>query len=291
MNGNSGMEQLGDTAPALVETTALEVINRSEIDVQIGTAHRFPRSVHEFRALAETMATLDQDTASSCFYRLKRRGADGIVNIEGESVRFAEICASAFGNLRYGSRIVSIDDRSVTAQGYAHDLERNNAVSVEVRRPIVTKNGRRYSEDMINVTANAACAIAYRNALMKVIPKTLTAPVFNAAKKAAVGDQKTLDARRTQALAHFEGLGLTRERILLRLEKAGIEDIDLDDLELLTGLKTALKDGEISLAEAFPEEVQAEDEKGDRSSTIADKIRRRRGTTQPADEGQESAGQ
>jgi hypothetical protein len=190
MNGNSGVEQLTASAPAIVDRSALEVISRSEIDVQIATAHRFPRSVHEFRALAETMATLDETTAASCYYRLKRKNADGtITNIEGESVRFAEICASAFGNLRFGARIVSVDDQSVTAQGYAHDLERNNAVCVEVRRPIVTKTGRRYSEDMVNITANAACAIAYRNALMKVIPKTLTGPVFAAANKAAVGEE------------------------------------------------------------------------------------------------------
>jgi len=276
--------------PAVLEASALEVISRSEIDVQIATAHKFRRSLHEFRSLAETMATLDQDTAASCYYKLQRRSSDGkVTKIEGESVRFAEICASAFGNLRYGARLVGEDERSVTAQGFAHDLERNIAVAIEVRRPIVTKTGRRYSDDMVNVTANAACSIAYRNALLKVIPRTLTAPIYAAAKKAAVGDAKTLQVRRDKALAHFESLGLSRERILLRLEKTGIEDLDLDDLELLTGLKTALKEHEISLADAFPVEEPATAEPGDRSSQLAGRIRRGRqpqqGQDQTADPG------
>jgi hypothetical protein len=146
-----------------------------------------------------------------------------------------------------------------------------------VRRPIITKTGRRYSDDMVNVTANAACSIAYRNALLKVIPRTLTAPIYAAAKKAALGDAKTLQVRRDKALTHFESLGLTRERILARLEKTGIEDIDLDDLELLTGLKTALKEHEISLADAFPVEPAQEEQAGDRSAQLAEGIRHRQG--------------
>lgn len=288
---NSEQTDMGQlpAPPPFIDASALEIINRSEIDVQIATAHKFRRSLHEFRGLAESMVTLDQETAASCYYQLQRRSADGkITKIEGESVRFAEICASAYGNLRYGARLVGEDDRSLTAQGFAHDLERNIAVAIEVRRPIVTKTGRRYSEDMVNVTANAACSIAYRNALLKVIPKTLTAPVYVAAKKAAIGDAKTLGTRRVKALAHFESLGVSRELILARLGKTGVEDIDLDDLELLTGLKTGLKEGEISLADAFPSQEPTAEESGDRAAQLAEKIRRRRQVTQEPQEAAEA---
>lgn len=55
----------------------------------------------------------------------------------------------------------------MTAQGVFHDLERNVAITYEVRRRIVDKNGRRYKPDMIGVTANAACSIALRNAILR----------------------------------------------------------------------------------------------------------------------------
>ena len=69
----------------------LSVLSRAEIDVQITTAKRYPRSVTAFRREAEEMATLDEETAGSMFYVLPRAGK----NIEGPSVRLAEIVGSA----------------------------------------------------------------------------------------------------------------------------------------------------------------------------------------------------
>src|SRR5262245_11187920 len=146
--------------------TALESLNRSEIDIQIATARKYPRSLLKFKNDAEAMACLDEETASSCFYALKRAEKP----IEGPSVRLAEIVASAWGNLRSGARIIAEDEKFVVAQGACHDLEKNVAFQVEVRRRITDKNGRRYSDDMITTTCNAACSIALRNAIFKAIP-------------------------------------------------------------------------------------------------------------------------
>jgi hypothetical protein len=55
---------------------ALEQIARGEIDIQITTARRFPRSIEQFQKKALSMATIDEETAASCFYVLpKRKGA------------------------------------------------------------------------------------------------------------------------------------------------------------------------------------------------------------------------
>jgi len=59
-------------------------------------------------------------------------------------VRLAELCASAYGNLHVGARVLDVEDRDIPAQGVAWDLERNLRVTVETRRKIVSKNGRRY---------------------------------------------------------------------------------------------------------------------------------------------------
>lgn len=234
--------------PIAIPATAVESITRAEIDTQIATARRYRRSLTLFAQTALRMATLDPETAASCFYMLPRGGK----KIEGPSVRLAEICASAWGNLRYGARTVADSGTSLTAQGFAHDLETNVAMTIEVQRGVVDRNNRRYSEDMVNVTANAACSIARRNAIFGVIPRAYVDTIYKQAKKVAVGDEKTLTTRRDQALAHFASLDVPKERVLARLGKPGVADIDLADLELLTGLKTAIKDGDTTVDEAFP---------------------------------------
>jgi len=240
----------------VIQPTAIESMTRAEIDIQIATAHRFPRSIAQFKKEATTMATYDEETAASCFYKLTRKSDDGTKFIEGPGIRLAEIVGSSWGNMRYGARIVSEDSTFITAQGVAHDLERNVSSTIEVRRRITYKNGNKYNPDMIAVTANAACAIALRNAIFKVVPKVFINSIYEAAKQVAIGDATTLIERRSKAVDHFKKMGVTQDRLLLTLGKKGIEDIDLNDLEIMTGIKTAIKDGDISVDEAFPTEEQ-----------------------------------
>lgn len=254
------MEQ--DYPVEVVQTTALESLSRAEIDVQIATAHRFPRSVDRFKKEALSMATHDEETAASCFYKLTRKEADGGVKvIEGPGVRLAEITGSCWGNMRYGARVVSEDDHFITAQGVAHDLERNVSTTIEVRRRISGKTGRKYSPDMIAVTANAACSIALRNAIFKVVPRVFVNSIYEAAKKTAIGNATTLVERRGKMIDHFAKMGVSRDRILAVIGKPGIEDIDLTDLETLIGLSTSIKDGDMSVDEAFPAIIDISDDK------------------------------
>lgn len=70
----------------------LEAINRSEIDGQIATAHKFPRDIMQCKQNMVALAAMDDDVAYNCFYHLERKGKDGQVSvIEGPSVRFTEI--------------------------------------------------------------------------------------------------------------------------------------------------------------------------------------------------------
>src|SRR5689334_11587126 len=92
-----------ETTMELVEPSAMEAIQRAEIDVQIATAKRYPRQLSLVKSHMMSFATLDQETAEACFYNLPRGGK----NIQGPSVRLAEIAVSCYGNLRAGSRILS----------------------------------------------------------------------------------------------------------------------------------------------------------------------------------------
>lgn len=232
----------------LASFNTLGTLVRAEIDTQIATAHMYPRSLGTFKKAAISMACLDVETASSCFYALKRSGK----TIEGPSVRLAEIVASAWGNVRYGSRVIEIGQEFITAEGSCHDLERNVASTSEVRRRIKDSKGRRYSDDMIVVTANAACAVAMRNAIFKVVPGAFIKPVLDSVRQTAIGDARTLADTRATALDYFHKMGLTDERILATLDRQSVEDIGLEDVATLKGLATAIKDGETTVDEAFP---------------------------------------
>jgi hypothetical protein len=225
---------------------------RSEIQAQVDTAKRWPRNVSSSRAGALALATSDESTAESCFYALKRgRGASAKM-ITGPSARLAEIVAYSWGNLRFGGTIIAQNNKFITGRGFAHDLERNIAVNIDNQRRITDRNGRTYSEDMIVMTGNAAISIALRNAIFKIIPRAFVQPIENAARAVAVGDAQTLSERLQKCFAWFSNLQIDEEDIFNKLERQSREDITVKDLEFLTGLKTALRDGTTTPEEAFP---------------------------------------
>lgn len=234
----------------VMQPSALEAIERANIDIQISTARRYPRSLSVVKKRMLNLATLDEETAASCFYKLNRQGK----SIDGPSIRLAEIAASSFGNLRFGARVVANDGKMITAQGFAHDLETNVMSTIEVKRRITDKSGKTYSDDMQVVTGNAACSIAARNAIFKIVPFAFVKPVYLEARKAAVGDITTLADRRTNMLGKFAAMGINEKRICLSLNKQGIEEIGLQELEDLIGIYGAIRDNETTVDEAFPEE-------------------------------------
>ncbi|MFC6520097.1 hypothetical protein ACFQAT_10285 [Undibacterium arcticum] len=105
-----------------IESGTIALLNKSEIEQQVATAHKFPRSIKKFRDETMQMVTLTEKIAGECIYSLPRGGK----TIEGPSARFAEVIASAWGNSRAGARVVSDQGEFVTAQGVFHDLERTS---------------------------------------------------------------------------------------------------------------------------------------------------------------------
>lgn len=230
-----------------VESGTVAMLNKSEIDQQIATAHKYPRSIKRFRDEALAMVTLNENIAQECIYALPRDGK----TIEGPSARFAEVIASAWGNSRAGARVVNDQGNFVTAQGVFHDLERNVAITYEVQRRIVNKQGRRFSDDMIGVTANAACSIALRNAILKGVPKAFWSDMYDQARATAIGNVQTLANRRSRAILVLQKYGVTPKQVFDFLEVAGEEDITVDHLTKLFGITTALKEGDTTPEQAF----------------------------------------
>lgn len=228
------------------------LLNKSEIDMQISTAHKFPRSITKFRKEVFEMVTISEAVADECFYALPRKEPNGQTKmIEGPSARFGEIVASAWGNCRAGARVVDDSGDFVTAQGVFHDLERNVAITYEVKRRIVGSNGRRYSVDMIGVTGNAAASIALRNAILKGVPKAFWSAMYEDARRTAIGDVKTLPTRRATVMEALRKLGATEAQVFAKLNIGGADDIGLDEIAALKGMITAIKDGDTTVEQAF----------------------------------------
>lgn len=234
----------------------LQAINRAEVDIQIATAKQYPRHLPTVLNQIATLATLDTETAEDCFYVLRRAGASGSNAIEGLSVRMAEIIAGAWGNLRVQTRIIGNDGKTVTAQGICHDLETNVAVSVEVKRRITDKYGKTFSEDMQVVTGNAASAIAFRNAVLKVVPKAVTKRVIADVKQVAMGQALDLETSRQRMVDYFGKLGVTEELLLEYLELKKREEIDKERVFELRALANAIKEGTTTVQEAFMQPVE-----------------------------------
>lgn len=230
----------------------LQAINRAEIDIQISTAKQYPRDINAVLNKIETYATMDKETAEECFYVLRREDKQGNQNIiEGLSVRMAEIIAGAWGNLRVQARIIGNDGRQITAQAVCHDLETNFAVSKEVKRSILTKKGYTFSEEMQVVTGNAACSIAFRNAVLAVIPKAVTKKVINHVKLVSLGQAIDLETSRKNCLTNLAKAGVNEKMVLFYLGKNSVADIDQEAIFVLRGTWNAIKEGTASVQECF----------------------------------------
>ena len=241
----------------------LEAINRSEIDMQIATARRFPRDVEQAKKRIVSLACQDKNIAYNCFYHLERtekkqdehgQWRDTKTVIEGLSVRMAEIIATSWGNLRCAARIIGNDGKQITAQGVCHDLETNVAISVENNRSITNKQGKTYSQDMQIVTGNAACAIAFRNAVLKVVPKVVIGNIIQQIETKAREEiqQRGIPEQWRDCVAAFQKMGVKESELLDWLGEGRTRaDIVDDDIMRLGGVYTAIQEGTTTVAECF----------------------------------------
>lgn len=255
---------------------SLEALNRSEIDIQISTAKRYPRVVEDSLEKIVALATVNPQTANECFYSLRRNGEGGGQAIEGPSVRLAEIVATSWGNLRVASQIIGNDGKFITARGVCHDLETNVAVASEVRRRITDRNGRTYNDDMQVVTGNAAGAIAFRNAIFKVVPKAVISNAINTIKQTLVKDTaENLDEVKKKMFAAFAKKGVTKEMIFSYFEITKEEEITAEIVAELRTTFTAIKEGQATAEELFINPYKEKTQGGAKkvgAKTAADRI-------------------
>jgi hypothetical protein len=260
------MEQVDVEIVEQVSPSVIYQQDKAAIDVQISTAKAYPRNIKRAIDNAVALVTMDAETAETCNYSVPRGGKA----ITGPSVHLAKILIQQWGNIRIEAKVVDIDATHVTSEAVCFDLETNIAIKTQVKRSIMqnetkwddqakksVRTGRmvRMSEDMITVTGNAANSIALRNAALSVIPKAAVDKVYRAAKQTITGDvssESKLIAKRKKV---FDGLkdayNVTEAEILHAIGRAAVDHVTGDDLVVLIGIGTAIKDGDTTVEQAF----------------------------------------
>lgn len=190
----------------------------------------------------ETLATLSNDVALSCFYVVFSK-EDNKPYI-GISVRFAELIASTWGNIHTGAKVTANNGTNLTVQGFVHDFEKNAVFTVEVQRYI----GKLSPERIIQAT-NAASSIAFRNAIFKAIPAAVTYTITNNIKK-YITENINGGSVVKDVLNYFKSKKIG-ESDLSKLIGNEIEDITPEQLFLLIGLRNAIEEGDTTVAEIF----------------------------------------
>ena len=237
----------------IIEEVSPQVIyqqDKAAIDVQISTAKAYPRNIKRSLNNAIAIVSMDIETAKTCTYSVPRGGKA----ITGPSVHLAKILAQVWGNLRVEAKVVSIDAKQITSEAVCFDLENNLAIKAQIKRSIMGKTGR-FNDDMITVTGNAANSIALRNAVLSVIPRAIVDKVYNTAKQMITGDVSDatkLIAKRKQVIDLLKDTySVTEKEILTAIGKASIDHVTADDLVVLIGVGTAIKDGDTTVELAF----------------------------------------
>lgn len=230
--------------------------DKATVDMQVATAHSYPRNIKRATDNAIALVTMDQETAKTCTYSVPRGGKA----ITGPSVHLAKILSQVWGNMRVQAKVIAVGKTDITSQAIAWDLESNLAIQVEVKRSIVSKTTGRYNDDMVVVTGNAANAIALRNAVLSVIPKAVVDKVYKAAQQVITGDvsdENKLKARRKEVFEQLSGsYSVTEAEILSSIGKASINHVTSEDLIVLIGIGTAIRDGDTTVDLAFKNKRQ-----------------------------------
>jgi hypothetical protein len=237
------------------------------LDKRIATARSFPRSITRFKAEATDLLKTDIDTARSAEYAKPV----GNAKVTGPSIRLAELVAMCWQNLDITVEEPIVTEKTVSAKAAAWDLQRNLRQEAVVSVSILTKNGGRYPQHLIETAGMACQAKARRNAILQVVPRSYVNDLLEVAREVTKGKQEPLEVLRGKMIDYFgRSYKISAEQICETLGVAGVDDIVQKHLDELRLIANGLKEGE-------PVEAFFEKPSGTKLDTVKDKIKQRRG--------------
>jgi hypothetical protein len=195
----------------------------AEVQAAVVVAQRCPRN--EITATTKVIESCGQRAvAETAFYKFPRGGS----SVTGESVHLARELARCWGNISYGISELSRDDEGGNSEmlAFAWDLETNaqSRMTFQVPHKRDKRGGPEVLTDMRDIYENNANmgARRLRECIFAVLPPYLK----EKAKAACIrtleeGDSgKPLPVRIGEALVAFEKIGISKERLEAKFNKA-----------------------------------------------------------------------
>nr|DAX45415.1 MAG TPA: hypothetical protein [Caudoviricetes sp.] len=217
----------------------------SEIQAMVFMAKQFPRN--QIQAADRILnACTRQTLADSAVYSYPRGGQ----NVEGPSIRLAEVLAQNWGNLDFGIRELSQENGVSTVEAYAWDLETNvrQAKVFQVAHKRMAKGGTKTltdPRDIYEMVANQGSR-RLRACILSIIPGDIVeaalaqCSVTQAASVGATPEEIKETIRKLTAT--MEKFGITAENIQDRYQ-CRLEAIRPAQIVELRKIYTSLKDG------------------------------------------------
>lgn len=241
---------------------------QAEIQAAIIMAQRYPRNeMDAFVRAANSFKRLTMaDNAEYSFKRGKRQDEDGkwVDNkVAGPSIYAARELARIWKHVRYGIRILLIDERYVHLKGWAWDLEANNYVEMEDKfQKLIQRKGRdgetswrTPDERDLRELINRRGAIAVRNCILQILPEDLKEDTL-----AVANDTLTKHAKKELA----DNLDTTLRRLCMTFDRYAVtvemlegflghplKNISPAELSDLRKIANSIKDGNSTREEHF----------------------------------------
>lgn len=242
-------------------------VMRAENETQQSMAVAHPRN--EARVLDKALAELEQypEFAEKMFYVIPYKdrsdGKEKVVNVEGPSIKAANVLKRLWGNNAAGFRIVGGDEQRLQVQGVFLDYETNSRRTAEmsVSRMAWNKAAGKViplRDDRLTMAIQAAGSKAVRNAILNELPIGLVNTFWKKAREVAASGRKTAKGavmpvaeRMTKMFSTFAALGVDKK--LMDAYLAEHHELDTDEAVLIhmIGIHNAIDDGQVSVEEVF----------------------------------------
>jgi len=245
-------DEYGESRALVPQQDARQVAqyDRIQIETEVATAKQYPRDVKKCVQTMIALATSSLEVAESMRYELPPRKktdkATGKITygdpITGPSIRAMELIGPRWKNVRFGTRIISVDraDRRVVVEGGAWDMEDNVPVTEQVSRRI-TMGG----DDGVNMAIGQATSIAIRNVLKRIIGPFVN-EVLDATDRYIAQNTK-LDDAKDKMFKYFAGVGIDHDALLAFLDLKSDDQIATAHVARLRGLGNAIKEGFVTV--------------------------------------------
>lgn len=253
------------TATFIGQATAVEQARAvAEVQAAIVVAQQVPRSVPS--AVAQMRESCAQiHLADRAFYKYPRAGQ----TVTGPSIHLARELARCWGNVQYGIGELRRDDieHYSEMQAWAWDVQTNTRASTTFVVPHKRdkRGGPEVLVELRDVYENNANmgARRLREQVFSILP-----PWFSAEAQALCIDTltrgtsgRTLGQQATDAVAHFDELGISLDRLERKLGRRSA-DWQALDLAQLRVASASIRQGTVSAEEEFPSRRVTADELG-----------------------------